>query len=203
LLSYSNFQNERIIYELSPQEAMAQYSGSDPHQSATAWLDRAFGMGGNVREVIVGYDCPEHATFFDAMVHEGGTSVRRKAICVFERDKGTPLSRHFGTSEDEMGAVKAYELVVRSISTVGNYDYIVSTPFWGLRVLIAKFDYTFQLDGTIEIRVSASGYLQGGLWDDSQDPYGHRIQMQSMGSLHDHVINCELIRTRYPYKADA
>lgn len=106
---------------------MAQYSGTDPHQSATVWLDRAFGMGGNVREVILGYDCPEHATLFDAMVHEGGTSVRKKAICVFERDRGTPLSRHTGSSKDEMGAIKGYELVVRSISTVGNYDYLVST----------------------------------------------------------------------------
>lgn len=39
--------------------------------------------------------------------------------------------------------------------------------------------------------MSASGYLQGGLWDESQDPYGHQLQMQAMGSLHDHVINCE------------
>lgn len=123
---FSNFGGERIIYELSPQEAMAQYSGSDPHQSATVWLDRAFGMGGNVREVIVGYDCPEHATLLDAMVHEGGTSIRKRAICVFERDRGTPLSRHTGSSKDEMGAIKGYELVVRSISTVGNYDYLVS-----------------------------------------------------------------------------
>ena len=39
------FKGERIIYELSPQEAMAQYSGTDPHQATTVFLDRAFGMG--------------------------------------------------------------------------------------------------------------------------------------------------------------
>jgi primary-amine oxidase len=37
------FRGERIIYELSPQEAMAQYSGNDPRQASTVWLDRAFG----------------------------------------------------------------------------------------------------------------------------------------------------------------
>ena len=47
------------------------------------------------------------------------------------------------------------------------------------------------LDGTIEIRLSASGYLQGGTWHDTQDPYGHQIQMGKMGSLHDHIINCK------------
>ncbi|KAK4686906.1 hypothetical protein P7C73_g3209, partial [Tremellales sp. Uapishka_1] len=170
-----NFRGERIIYELSPQEAMAQYSGDDPHQAATVWLDRAFGMGGLVRSVILGYDCPYHSTLLNATVHEAGSRTIRNAICVFERETGRPLSRHTGFAKDEMGAVKGYELVIRSISTVGNYDYF--------------FDYTFQLDGTIEIRVSASGYLQGGVWNDGQGDYGHQLQRTAMGSLHDHVIN--------------
>jgi primary-amine oxidase len=54
-----------------------------------------------------------------------------------------------------------------------------------------QFDYTFQLDGTIEVRVSASGYLQGGVWNAEQNPYGHQIHHSYMGSLHDHIINCE------------
>jgi primary-amine oxidase len=105
---------------------MAQYSGSDPHQASTVWLDRAFGMGAQVREVILGYDCPYHATLLDATVHESGSSTRRNAICVFERESGRPISRHTG-GKGEMGAVKGFELVVRSVSSVGNYDYIVSS----------------------------------------------------------------------------
>lgn len=116
------FRSERIIYELSPQEAMAQYSGGDPHQAATVWLDRAFGMGGMVREVILGYDCPSHATLLNATVHEMGSTTRRNAICLYEREAERPLSRHTGKGKDEMGAVKGYELVVRSVSSVGNYD---------------------------------------------------------------------------------
>ncbi|ORX38990.1 copper amine oxidase [Kockovaella imperatae] len=170
-----NFRGERIIYELSPQEAMAQYSGSDPHQGNSVWLDRTFGMGGTVRDVILGYDCPHDALLLSATTHERGTAVQRQGICVFERESGRPLSRHTGRAKNEMGAVKGYELVVRSVSSVGNYDYI--------------FDYTFQLDGTIEIRVSASGYLQGGYWHEGDDDYGHRIHERNMGSLHDHVMN--------------
>lgn len=138
-------------------------------------------MGSMVREVMIGYDCPSDATLLDATVHEGGSSVRPNAICIFESERSMPLSRHVGGDVDETGAVKGYELVVRSISTVGNYDYI--------------FDYTFQLDGTLEIRVSASGYLQGGTWTEGgeEDAYGHRLQRDSMGSLHDHVINCTFV----------
>lgn len=110
------FRGERVVYELAPQEAMAQYSGSDPHQGSTVWLDRAFGMGGLVREVMVGYDCPAHATLLNATVHEGGTTTRRNAVCVYEREAERPLSRHTAKDRDEMGAVKGYELVIRSIS---------------------------------------------------------------------------------------
>lgn len=34
----------------------------------------------------------------------------------------------------------------------------------------------FHTDGTIEVRVSASGYLQGGFWEPSQKGYGAAIR---------------------------
>lgn len=58
--------------------------------------------------------------------------------------------------------MRGYILTVRSISTVGNYDYL--------------FDYMFHIDGTIEVRVSASGYLQGGYWEPKQEGYGTAIR---------------------------
>ncbi|KAK7006189.1 amine oxidase catalytic domain-containing protein [Favolaschia claudopus] len=170
------FRGERILYEISPQEALAVYSGSDPHQGSTVFLDGGFGMGTATRAMIRGYDCPYDALFLPAITHTNvGTLLQQDAICVFERDSGKPLSRHIGYLKGEMGAIKGYELVVRTISTVGNYDYL--------------FDYTFQLDGTIEVRVSASGYLQGAWWDDAEMSYGTKIRDTYMGSIHDHVIN--------------
>lgn len=108
-------------------------------------------------------------------VHEAtGSSTRLNAVCIFERESGRPLSRHTGWLPNEMGAVKGYELVVRSVSTVGNYDY--------------TFETVYMLDGTMEVRISASGYLQGAVFDENQTDFGHRIRDHSMGSLHDHVI---------------
>ncbi|KAJ7741169.1 amine oxidase catalytic domain-containing protein [Mycena maculata] len=171
-----NFRGERILYEISPQEALAVYSGSDPHQGSTVYLDGGFGMGTATRSVIVGYDCPYDSLLLPGITHsEPGTLLRQDAICVFERDSGKPLIRHIGYMKGEMGAIKGYELVVRTISTIGNYDYL--------------FDYTFQLDGTMEVRVSLSGYLQGAWWDDAEADYGTKIRDTYMGNLHDHVIN--------------
>ncbi|KAG6369484.1 amine oxidase catalytic domain-containing protein [Boletus reticuloceps] len=170
------FRNERIIYELKPQEALAQYAGNDPFQSSTAWLDRYFGMGDCVRDLLPGYDCPYEAVYLPATTFGlTGLLSRERAICIFEHDSERPLTRHFGYDKDEFGAVKGYQLVIRSIVTAGNYDYL--------------FDYIFHLDGTIEVRVSASGYLQAGYWDPDQRNYGARIWETTMGSLHDHVIN--------------
>ncbi|KAI0091340.1 amine oxidase catalytic domain-containing protein [Irpex rosettiformis] len=170
------FLGDRLIYELSPQEAMAQYAGNDPMQTTTAWLDRFFGMGSAVRDMLPGYDCPYEAVYLPATTYTSlGMITRERAICVFEHDTARPITRHTGYHEGEFGAVRGYVLTVRSVSTVGNYDYI--------------FDYMFMTDGTIEVRVSASGYLQGGFWEPKQTGYGTAIRDTTMGSLHDHVIN--------------
>lgn len=60
----------------------------------------------------------------------------------------------------------------------------------------------------MEVRVSASGYLQGGYWEPKQEGYGGRIrgttsmctitfvfqdtEPYTVGNLHDHVINFKL-----------
>jgi len=113
-------QNSRIIYQLAPQEAMAQYAGNDPMQTSTAWLDRFFGMGLAVRDLMPYYDCPAEAVYLPATTMSPVGSFRReKAICVFESDSGRPITRHTGWMEGEFGATKGYVLTVRSTSTVG------------------------------------------------------------------------------------
>ncbi|KAJ7600601.1 copper amine oxidase [Mycena floridula] len=163
---------ERLIYQLAPQEALAQYAGNDPMQSTTVWMDRLFGMGNSVRDMLPGYDCPHESVYLPATTYSSMESiVREKAICIFEQDTGRPITRHFGFMQGEFGAVKGYALTIRSIST---------------------FDYTFHLDGTIEVRLSASGYLQGGFWEPKQAGYGAKIRDTTMGNLHDHVINFKI-----------
>jgi primary-amine oxidase len=78
--------------------------------------------------------------------------------------------------------------VVRSVSTVGNYDYTI--------------DYTFYLDGTIEVKVRASGYIFGayhqlevlrkdfqGKRDVPSYDYGYQVHDVVATSMHDHGLN--------------
>ncbi|OTA90498.1 hypothetical protein M434DRAFT_390384 [Hypoxylon sp. CO27-5] len=133
------FKGERILYELSMQEAAAQYGGFQPKAATTVY----------------------HDTYY-------------------QLDAGFPLSRHrAGDSSNDygfsnLGVVKASILTLRSIATVGNYDYL--------------FDYAFHVDGSLEITVRASGYLQSSFFYRDQGAWGPRIQEATQGSLHDHVI---------------
>lgn len=77
-------------------------------------------MGQSVRDMMPGYDCPHEAVYLPATTYSmTGMTSRERAICIFEHDSGRPLTRHFGFEENEFGAAKGYELVIRSIATVG------------------------------------------------------------------------------------
>lgn len=175
------FAGNRIIYEISLQEAAAFYSGHSPFQMYTDYLDSAWGMGSATFELARGIDCPDTAIFIDVVYHVDTPRPRRhkNAVCIFELNTGMPLRRHF--ENDFEGGYKFYggmvsnALVLRSISTPYNYDYI--------------FDYVFYNNGVVEARVGTSGYLQTIFWTSEESPYGSQVHKTVTGSVHDHMLN--------------
>jgi len=168
-----HFQGERILYELSLQEALAHYAGNDPMQSGTAYLDTFYGFGPYAFELVPGYDCPTHATFLNSSFYVDETCrTHINSICLFEFDADYPMQRH-STSEYVSISKNTY-FVVRYVATVGNYDY--------------TFSYSFFLDGSIAVEVRASGYIQSAYFANNQD-YGFQIHDSLSGSMHDHVLN--------------
>ena len=180
------FNGERILYELSLQEAAAQYGGFQPKSASTMYHDTSFGFGGNAYPLVEGFDCPFGSTFWNMSFFDKNKTVTHgNSICIFEHDSGHPLSRHragdMGRSDpsgfgfENLGVVKASVLSIRSISTLGNYDYIVT--------------HDFNQDGSIGITVRASGYLMGSYYyKNQQGSFGPRLQKATQGSIHDHVI---------------
>lgn len=180
------FKGERIMYELSMQEAASQYGGYQPRSASTLFHDTSFSLGSSIFPLVEGFDCPFGSTFWNMSFHEGNeTIIHPNAICLFEHDSGFPLSRHRAGKEwggeepgtwgfENLGVVKSSALSVRFITTVGNYDYI--------------FNYDFHLDGSLEVTVRASGYLMSSFYYKDQGRFGPRIQRATQGSIHDHVI---------------
>ncbi|KAK8103118.1 hypothetical protein PG984_016264 [Apiospora sp. TS-2023a] len=174
------FKSEQVMYELSLQEAMAHYAGDDPMASGQAFLDSFFGMGTNAFELVPGYDCPGYADYLDSSLHRLGKTERLpNNICLFEFTSDHLLSRH--TTQTSVTVSRNTFLTLRSVSTVGNYDYMV--------------DYVFYLDGAIEVKARASGYIFGAFYarrdadKRNEDEYGHRIHDALSSSLHDHVLS--------------
>lgn len=172
------FKGDSVLYELGLQEAMAHYAGDDPTQGGLEFLDTFFGMGKNAFELVPGYDCPAYADYLPATYHysESANTIPN-SVCVFEYTADYLLSRH--TSQFAVTASRNTYLTVRSVSTVGNYDYTI--------------DYIFYLDGAIEVKVRASGFIFAAFYaanaPESDDAYGYRIHDAISSSMHDHVIN--------------
>lgn len=129
------FKGERILYELSMQEATAQYAGRTPKASGTLYQDSHYGFGTYSATLVPGFDCPYGSTLLNVSFPEGNaTEVHPDAICIFEADSGFPLARHraSGSNEwgfDNLGTVKGSALHARTVATVGNYDYLFSYAF--------------------------------------------------------------------------
>lgn len=118
------FRGERVMYELSLQEALAHYAGDDPMAGGQEFLDSFFGMGTNAFELLPGYDCPAYADYLGSELHRSGKTERiPNNICVFEFTADHLLSRH--TAQYSVTASRNTFLTLRSVSTVGNYDYTI------------------------------------------------------------------------------
>jgi len=171
------YKGERILYELGLQEALAHYAGNDPVQSGTSYLDSYYGFGPYAFELVKGYDCPSYATYLNSSFYVSETThTHLNSICLFEFDADFPIQRH--STSQYVSVSKNVYFTIRSVSTVGNYDYM--------------FSYTFSMDGSVEVAVRASGYIQSAYYAHNED-YGYQIHDALSGSMHDHVLN---------YKAD-
>ncbi|KAJ4370723.1 hypothetical protein N0V83_005244 [Neocucurbitaria cava] len=167
------YKGQRLAYELSLQEAVTLYTGSEPFASQATFFDTVDGLGSSLVTLVRGYDCPSHATYLNATYSEGNTTkTQADAICVFEFDAGYPIRRH-SYPTNYASVAKNIMFTVRTISTVGNYDFMI--------------EYQFFYDGAIEVSVRASGFISATYWDGNGD-YGFHIHDYLSGSLHDHVL---------------
>lgn len=178
----------KIMYEGSLGGMIVPYGDPDAGWYFKAYLDSGeYGMGTLTSPMERGKDVPQNAVLLDALLadYTGAPAVVPNAIAIFERYAG-PEYKH-----QEMGqpniSTERRELVVRWISTVGNYDYI--------------FDWVFAQNGTIGINAGATGIeaVKGVQARTMQDPtaaedtrYGTLIDHNIVGTTHQHIYNFRL-----------
>jgi len=164
-----------VLYRGSLSEMAVPYG--DPKQS---WAWRCafdvgeFGIGRLAMPLQLGVDVPENARLFDALfaTTDGRPRLARNVVAIYERDGGL-LWKH---GEDSR---RGRELVLFSISTVGNYDYGLS--------------WIFKQDGSIEVEASLTGImLAKAVRDGEHDPYSHPVAPSVAAVHHQHVLSFRL-----------
>ncbi|XP_004608869.2 retina-specific copper amine oxidase [Sorex araneus] len=176
------FQGERVAYEVSVQECVSVYGADSPKTMMIRYLDSTYGLGLNSRGLVRGVDCPYQSTMVDIHVLVGQGSVQRQpgAVCVFEEAQGLPLRRHHNYLQSHFyGGLASSALVVRSVSSVGNYDYI--------------WDFLLYPNGALEGRVHATGYISTAFLNQEESLlFGNRVGERVLGAVHTHAFHFKL-----------
>ena len=157
-----------------------------------AWYRRNFVdvgefMGSGLAKALLrGRDCPGYATYIDTVVsnEKGRPRTVPDTICVFERETGDPSWRHW--SSELPDSRRSRDLLVRVGAVVGNYDYLL--------------DWIFRQDGSIEVRVGATGILEVKATkaasaldaDLGADAYGRFVDRNIVAVNHDHYFSYRL-----------
>jgi primary-amine oxidase len=147
LVTYEDQGRDRmVLYEGAVSELYVPYMDPHPNWFSRTFIDAGeYGLGYSLSPILVGRDCPDNAVLVDAELSgvTGKGQTYEGAFAVFERYSGNPLWRHVDQITGQRESRRDQELVLRFISTVGNYDYI--------------FDWVFRMDGTINVDVGATG----------------------------------------------
>ncbi|KAM4634022.1 retina-specific copper amine oxidase [Polymixia lowei] len=172
------FKDERIAYELSVQEAMSVYGSVTPGMILTKFLDTSIGVGRFAHELVRGVDCPYDASYITTYryIDVAAPVGFRNSICIFEHNMGQPLRRHFSDFfHNSYGGMVNSALVFRTITAIGNYDYM--------------WDFIFYQTGSVEAKVHATGYISSSYLVDGNSKYGHQVAENVLGNIHTHFIN--------------
>ncbi|XP_068775112.1 amine oxidase [copper-containing] 3 [Struthio camelus] len=172
------YQGERVVYEISVQEALSVYGSNCPGGMSTRYMDGSFGIGRFTSPLVRGVDCPYSATYMDVyyLAQSQVSRTTKNALCVFEHNLGSPLRRHYSNLQSfYYGGLVNSALIVRSIATLGNYDYV--------------WDFIFYQNGAIEAKVQATGYVSSSFLHGDGLRYGNRVWEHTLGTIHTHSIN--------------
>ncbi|XVF51647.1 hypothetical protein PTKIN_Ptkin04bG0201100 [Pterospermum kingtungense] len=181
-----------VMYQGLASEFFVPYMDLDESWYFKSYMDAGeFGLGLTALPLVPLNDCPRYAYYMDGVfaASDGKPFVQPNMICLFERYAGDISWRH---SENLLDGFQIREarpkvtLVARMAASVGNYDYI--------------FDWEFQTDGLIRIKVGLSGMLMAkgsphqNMYQvpNQDDMSGPLVSENVIGVVHDHFITFHL-----------
>ncbi|KAI3469547.1 hypothetical protein Pfo_026210 [Paulownia fortunei] len=175
----------RVMYKGYVSELFVPYQDLSEEWYFRTFLDAGeFGFGICAVPLQPSTDCPKNAVFLDGYytTRDGTPAKISRVFCLFERYAGDIMWRHSEAALPGDTEVRSdVTLVVRMVSTVANYDYII--------------DWEFKQSGSIKVTVGLSGILavKGSTYTHKdqieEEVYGTLVSENVIGTRHDHFLS--------------
>ncbi|QDU28149.1 Copper methylamine oxidase precursor [Anatilimnocola aggregata] len=136
-----------ILHRASVAEMVVPYGDAAANWNWRSAFDQGeYGLGRTCNSLILGQDVPANARLFDTTFVDdyGQPYTKPTSVAIYEQDGGV-LWKHYDETSGKVAIRRARQLVIGTVTTVGNYDY-------GL-------NWIFHQDGTLEARVDLTGIL--------------------------------------------
>ncbi|HET9205314.1 MAG TPA: hypothetical protein VFO28_03680, partial [Burkholderiaceae bacterium] len=192
VISLVKYDGRSVLYQGSLAEIFVPYQDPGPNWYYRTYMDEGeFGFGLMASPLTLGLDVPANAVLLDALVAAAvpDPSVPvvplplPRVVGIFERLTGDPAWRHFESFRGRYEGRAAVELVVRSISQVGNYDYLI--------------DWVFTQSGGLRAEVGLTGIdapkaLAGHAFGENNNRHSAPIAPQLVAPYHSHHFSFRL-----------
>ncbi len=176
-----SFASRPVCYRASIAEMVIPYgSPENAHYRKNVFDIGEYGLGKLTNALSLGCDCLGAIHYLDGWVAdiEGAPMRMENAICIHEEDTGI-LWKHWDFRTDRTEVRRGRRLVISSIATVGNYEY--------------GFYWYFQLDGTIEFEMKATGIINTVACRPGEaSKYGVEVAPGVVGQIHQHLFCARL-----------
>ncbi|EFX05222.1 copper amine oxidase [Grosmannia clavigera kw1407] len=170
-----------LFYRISLSEMCVPYGDPrSPYHRKMAFDLGDVGAGMVANNLRLGCDCLGSIAYLDGLVcdRDGQPVVMPNAVCIHEQDNGIGW-KHTNYRTNNAFVVRNRELVVQTILTVSNYEYILA--------------FIFNQAGEIEYQVRATGMLSTTAIDEGLNvDFGTVVHPGVLASFHQHILSLRI-----------
>ncbi|KAI1390612.1 copper amine oxidase [Hypoxylon trugodes] len=175
------YDGKPLFYRVSLSEMTVPYGDPrSPYHRKMAFDLGDVGAGMVANDLKLGCDCLGVITYLDGLVcdRDGTPVVKENAVCIHEQDNGIGW-KHTNYRTENAFVVRNRELVLQSILTVSNYEYILM--------------FILNQAGELEYQVRATGILSTSAVDEGVNvDFGTVVHPGVLAAHHQHILSLRI-----------
>lgn len=172
------YDNRSLFYRLSLSDMNIPYADPrHPYHKKSAFDLGDAGAGIMANNLKLGCDCLGSIHYLDAILSDdkGGVTPMENVVCIHEQDAGIGW-KHTNYRTGRAAVVRNRELVLQSIITVSNYEYILA--------------FIFNQAGELDYEIRATGILSTQPIDEGIEvPFGTVVHPGVLAVHHQHIFS--------------